>query len=167
MLLRYVRKYYRIVFCLLLVLLLSLNAGCAVDEFTVTDIRFVIPDWAMEPGMQSNIGVNIIFNRTLSDPEVITPIPVKVDIEATRTSTRIIDITGNLKWNGDREVVFISNDTIAELVGPMGHHEILLITVWIDGTQPGAITDHQGVLLDGDKDGNPGGDYYYTFGILP
>jgi hypothetical protein len=152
---------------LLLVLLLSLNAGCAVDEFVVTDVRFTIPDWAMEPGMESNVAVHIIFNRALSNPDVITPIPIKVDIEASRSGSKATDIKGNLKWNGDREVVFISNDTISELVAYAGGHEVLYYTIWIDGTQPGAITDHQGVLLDGDKDDNPGGDYYELFLIMP
>lgn len=159
------RKYWSVVFYLLLILMLFFTVGCSSTTFKVSSVKFTAPNWADEPGIQSSAVAHITFNRNCAGPTAMMNMPMEFDLKGLSSGRIATNIEGTLKWNEANEVVFISDESLADLINPEAG-ENTEWTIRIDGTQPGACTDSQGELLDGDSDGNPGGDYLKTFEIV-
>jgi len=79
-----------------------------------------------------------------------------------------LNVAGNFRLSDDRKTgVFISDKTGAELIHP-GAAENIEYTVVVSGTTAGAgaVTDDKGEVLDGNADGQAGGDYKKVFEVI-
>ncbi|MCQ1535732.1 hypothetical protein FTO70_08585 [Methanosarcina sp. KYL-1] len=104
---------------------------------------------------QADSPIWIEFDKEM-DSSTITNNTVIVTSSASETPVK------GLLDTGSRMLMFRPNKPY-----PM-NHEGATIKITLIGTDTGmgAITDSEGVFLDGDKDGKPGGDFEYTFHIV-
>lgn len=95
--------------------------------------------------------ITINFNRAV-DPETVVPAQT-IYFEGDAISQGTVSYS-----NGNRTVTFTTTDEVADFGTPSGdiHFDFFLIG---DDTGNGTINDANGMVLDGDEDGEPGGNY--------
>ena len=68
---------------------------------------------------------------------------------------------GSFQAQGDT-AVFISDETLSDVIRPQAG-ENLVWEITILGSGPSVVRSSAGEALDGDSDGNPGGQYFEEF----
>jgi hypothetical protein len=160
-----------IFWCLLLVAVTLVLTSC--DEpagLHVSKASLERPDWVVPPpGYQYKVVVTISFNRAVDPDSFKAPGTVKIGLKGMRDGRAVSDISGEgFQFSADsKTAVFISEATLGELINPgAGENIEYSITVLGTDTGDGVVTDAAGVALDGDRDGQPGGDYHKTIEVV-
>lgn len=102
--------------------------------------------------------ININFNRPV-DPATVIPAQT-IYFEGDAISQGTVTFT-----NQNRTLTFTTTDEVADFATFSGniYFDFLLIG---DGDEGGVITDHNGMVLDGDEDGEAGGNYELNLYII-
>lgn len=89
-------------------------------------------------------------------------------MKSLRDGRTVSDIAGDFQFSADsKTAVFISNETGGTLINPgAGENIEYSITVLGTDASDGVVTDAVGEALDGDRDGQPGGDYHKTIEVV-
>jgi hypothetical protein len=102
--------------------------------------------------------ITVNFNRPV-DPATVVPVQT-IYFEGDDISQGTVAFT-----NGDRTITFTTTDEVTDFGTLSGdiHFDFLLIG---DDTGNGAISDENGMILDGDEDGVEGGNYELNLYII-
>lgn len=165
---RIIKNVRRITWCLLLAALLVISTGC-VPGFHVSKVSLERPNWVVPPDQyQYKVVVTISFNRAVDQTSVSALGTVIIGLKGMSDGRTVSNIAGTFQVSGDsKTVVFISDQTLGKLINP-GAGENVQYSITVVGTDvgAGAVTDSTGEALDGDKDGQPGGDYNETIEVV-
>ncbi len=119
-------------------------------------------DW-LPPGYTSKISMAFSFNTPLKQHTITAPGSVNINLEASGGS-KASDIAGSFHFSSDsKTAVFISDKRISDLLGPIGGGENIHYSIKVSGAE---LKDCSGILLDGDGDGKPGGNYVKEFSVV-
>lgn len=165
-----INKTRWLAWCLLLVMVCTILTSC--DDPTglhVSQVSLERPGWVvLPPDYQYKPAVTITFNRAVDHSSFSAPGTVKIGLKGLRDGRTVSDIAGTFQFSADsKTAVFISNETLGDLINP-GAGENIEYSITVLGTDVGAgvVTDADGEALDGDKDGQPGGDYHTTIEVV-
>lgn len=155
--------------CLLLAAVLAISTGCVPPGFHVSNVSLERPSWVVPPDQyQYKVVVATSFNRAVDQTSFSAPGTVKIGLKGMRDGRTVSNIAGAFQVSADsKTVVFISDQTLGELINP-GAGENIQYSITVVGTDvgAGAVADSTGEALDGDEDGQPGGDYSETIEVV-
>ena len=149
----------RLGFAVVLVMLAT-SGGSA--SFQATDVSLTLPAHVPAGDAEGKAVFSVNFNRAVDPRFLVAPGSVTVDVAA--GDARVETVRGNFQLSADgTTAVFISNQTLAELVAHQPGQSVTYTTP-VFGTESGArvVTDASGEPLDGDGDGDTGGDLRRT-----
>ena len=141
--------------------------GCN-GSFRVLDVKTKAPSWVNPPDYTYKVVLNISFNHSVNPNTFSAPGTVKLDLKGTNDGRTVSNVAGTFQFSADKKtVVFISNERMSKIINPQAGENIEY-TVIISGNSVGGgvITDSDGITLDGNNDGAPGGDYKLVFEVV-
>lgn len=145
--------------CLLVAALLVVATGCERPGFHVTSVGVGVQgNWyatPVPPPDPYRVRVTIRFNRAVDETTVSAPETVRIDLKGMSDGRTVYSIDGSFQFDTDhRKALFTSDQTLSDLIHPGAGENIQYTIVVLD-----EVTDHNGEALDGDVDGNPGGNF--------
>jgi hypothetical protein len=103
--------------------------------------------------LNNKIAITVRFNKSVNKNSVIAQSSFQVKMETDNNAS------GTIQWVNDRELVWTSTQNAHDLcIFNPDCNFILIITE--------SVTDTAGHKLDGDQDGNPGGNFTHIFTIV-
>ena len=146
-----------------------------VGGFHLNDVTIGKPSWVPTtiPDVQYKTKLIFTFNRAVRQASLSAPGTVIINVTGTRDGRTVTEIAGtfhpNGAWGTAAEVAFVSDQTLDDLLDPgPGAGENLKFSITVLGTDAGngVLRDTSGDILDGDEDGNPGGNYVKEFELV-
>lgn len=146
------------------VLLLTMALpGCAtfrVNSPNPSDFYARVNGWSRDP-ITNHIKITVVFNSPVNRASVV---PGKTLILLTSKDPNAGGMVGN--WSMDnKSFTFETNKQWDALLSPHPDDSFTLRIIGTDVGQ-GAVVNSANEALDGDYDGNPGGDYKMTFTLI-
>ncbi len=143
------------------VLLLTIAlTGCAtfrVDSPKPSDPLAAVNGWSR---VQDHIVITVVFNTA------VNPGTVVLGNTLFFVTSKDPNATGSIGWAADnKSFTFTSTKVWGDLLSPRPDDFFTLKLVGTDAGH-GKIVDTANTALDGDYDGNPGGDYSMTFTLI-
>ncbi len=139
-----------------------IGVGCVPKSFHVSNVSLKAADFVPPADYTYKVVVTILFNRTVDQTSFKAPGTVNIDLKGLSHGNTAFDISGTFRFDpmDSRRVVFISNQTLSDLINPQAGENVEY-TITIVGTDVGAgvVTDSSGEALDGDLDEKPGGNF--------
>ncbi|WP_420642875.1 hypothetical protein [Candidatus Leptofilum sp.] len=126
--------------------------------FQVSNISLKAPDWVSPVDYHFRIVVSISFNRAVDKSSLHAPGTVRIDLKG-KNGLGSFNIGGTFQISKDsKEAVFISEKPGKELIDP-GAGENVKYTISLLGIGKNVVKDSSGETLDGDGNGQPGGNF--------
>ncbi len=143
-----------------MLLLLASCGGEAATELQVSSVSLWPPNWVQRADYVKKVAVAITFNRAVDESSISAPGTLQIDVRGSLTGNTASTLPGTVQFSGDsKTAVFISDETLADLIDYQ-EGETVHYTITVIGTTTGSgVADSNGMALDGDADGNPGGNY--------
>lgn len=145
---------------LMSMLLLLAGCGQAATGLQVSNVSLWPPSWVERADYVKKVAVAITFNQAVDESSVSAPGTLQIDVRGSLTGNTASSLPGTVQFSTDsKTAVFISDETLDDLI-EYQEGETVNYTITVIGTTTGSgVADSSGIALDGDADGNPGGNY--------
>lgn len=151
-------KNLKVTWCLLVLVILVTLPACPPSILQVDKVSFRAPTWLDPTIYKDKLTITIYFNSAVHQDTIVIGKTVKIDIRGHRTFN---NIAGDRYFSTNSwEFVFVSRLKWSDIQSPSAG-ETLHFTITLVGNDSGdgAVTGLNGNALDGNKDGNPGGNF--------
>jgi hypothetical protein len=148
-------KNLKVTWCLLVIVALLTLPACPPSVLQVDKVSLRAPDW-LDPNIyKDKLLVTVYFNSAVHQDTIVIGKTVKIDLVGHR-----INIPGRRYFSTNSwELVYVSRLKMNQILTRGGGPLYYTITLIGDDVGDGAVTGLNGNALDGDKDGNPGGNF--------
>jgi hypothetical protein len=134
----------------------------------VNNVTVDIPDWVPVNDYNGKVVLAITFSTQFNTSALTAPGTVDIDLKGLHDGRTALNVAGTFRIkpgsnpiNYPITVVFISNQSLTELINPKAGENIEY-SITISET----LKSISGNLLDGDVDGHPGGNYRLVFEVV-
>jgi hypothetical protein len=121
-------------------------------DFGVKTVSLQVPGWVTPHLYTYKVTVTITFTQAANKSTVVAPDTVKISLEGLRSGRTASSIAGTVHWapQDDKEAVFISGQSLADLIHPeAGENYRCTIKVVGKDVGAGAVTGANGEPLAG------------------
>jgi hypothetical protein len=164
---------------LLVLLLLASGLGCKSyppepppppgNVLRVHEVSKGVPTWLEPSKYNYKMYLSVVFTQPVDVSTLKIPGTVNLTYKNITENKEVSNIPGVAYASPDKQtIVFVSNKTISDLGVAPGGGDRTEMKMTLLGTDAGkgVIKSVSGVILDGDENGSPGGDYDWTSGEI-